>query len=382
MGFSSKSLHAAVFATVLLFGIHPAQAQVATGGFSSGRGSSEAATTVTTLDALKAAFNARKRHIVISGHIYGGPTLTTLTFADTGWNNTTIEGAAGGKAVLENIQLKFSGEQLASGTNIENVVIKNITFRGRIADLQALPVQVAGTSNNIGINYLGVSLRRVSNAWIDHCTFYDISDDLFSVSLASDYVTLSYNHFYFTDGWVNMDPNPVWNWSGSYTDLADERLAMVIGGSRNDSHVYGGNKLRVTMHHNWFGPNMRGRPLLRGWVHAYNNYFDNSTAPSGTRLGADGHSYSKQQYNALQVGSGSFVVSESNYFYKTHNSHQIGLDSSGDSYNFYERSNVYNATTGSSAAGSGFTGSPVSYAYTLDATANVPSLVQANAGPR
>jgi pectate lyase len=361
-----------------------AVSEAATGGFSSGTGSTATAVTVTTLAQLQTAFNNGSHHIIISGTIYGGSTLTTLTFASTSWNNTTIEGASGGKAILENIQLKFSGETLATGTNIENIVVKNITFRGRIADLQALPKQVYGTSNNVGINYLGVSLRRVSNAWIDHCTFYDISDDLMSVSLSSDNVTLSYNHFYFSAAWRDMNPDPVWNWVGSDTDLAGERLAMVIGANKSDSYTYGGNKLHVTMHHNWFGPNMRGRPLIRGWVHAYNNYFDNTGQPSGTITATNGTAYSKQQYNAFQVGSGSVIYSEYNYYYLTNNSNQLGLDSSGDSYSFFEKSgtNTYNGVTGTKITGAAFTGSPVgAYTYTADTT-NIPTIVQANAGPK
>lgn len=371
-----KALRAATMALpCLIFG---SMAMADTGGFSNGQGSTATAVTVTNLSQLQAAFNAGNHHIIISGNIYGGSKLTTLTFASTNWNNTTIEGAAGGKAVLQNIQLKFDGELLSSGTNIQNIVVKNITFYGNIPDLQAMPTQVTGTSNNAGVNYEGVSLRRITNAWIDHCTFYNTSDDLMSVALSSDYVTISYNHFYFTSSWMNMNPDPLWNWVGSYQDLANERLAMVIGANKSDSYTYGGNKLHVTLHHNWFGPYMKGRPLLRGWVHAYNNYFDNSTAPSGNTVAG----YSEKQYNALQVGSGSVVVSESNYFYKTNQSNQIGLDSSGDSYSFYERSNTYNGTTGTSASGSAFTGSPVSYSYTLDSTANVPSVVQSNAGPK
>lgn len=355
----------------------------ATGGFSSGAGSSDAATTVTTLTELKAAFTNKKHHIIVKGNIYGGAGLTTLTFADTSWNNTTIEGATGGGAVLENIQLKFSGEKLATGTNIQNIVVKNITFRGRIADLQALPKQVVNTSNNVGINYLGVSFRRITNAWIDHCNFYDISDDLMSVALSSDNVTLSYNHYYFTNAWRDMNPNPVWNWVGSDTDLAGERLAMVIGANRSDSYTYGGGKLRVTMHHNWFGPNMRGRPLIRGWVHAYNNYFDNNGQPSGTSTATDGKQYPRQQYNAFQIGSGSVIYSESNYYYKTNYSNKLGLDSSSDSWTFKERSNVYNGVTGTTQTGATWSGSPVgAYTYTADTAANVPSLVQSNAGPK
>lgn len=356
---------------------------VDTGGFSSGVGSSETAVTVTTLAELKAAVAAGNHHIIVKGSIYGGSGLTTLTFATADWSNTTIEGASGGGAILENIQLKFSGETLAAGVYIQNVVVKNITFRGRIADLQALPTQVYGTSNNVGINYLGVSLRRVKNAWINHCTFYDISDDLMSVGVASDNVTLSYNHFYFTDSWVNMSPNPVWSWVGTYTDLAGERLAMVIGANRDDSYTYGGGYLKVTMHHNWFGPNLRGRPIIRGWAHVYNNYFDNSTAPSGTLLASDGSYYPKQQYNALQTSSGGVVYSEYNYFYKTNNSNQVTLTNSTDSYTFKERGNTYNAATGTSVTGASFSSSPVgAYTYTPDAVANVPSLVQANAGPK
>jgi pectate lyase len=356
-----------------------------TGGFSNTTGGdSYTATTVTTLAQLKAAVAAGSHHIIVSGTIYGGSTLTTLTFASTANNNTTIEGGPGGKAVLENIQLKFDGELLSSGTNIQNIKISNITFYGKIADLQALPTQAYGSSDSkktVGINYLGISLRRVSNALITHCTIYNTSDDLMSVTLSSDYVTLSYNHLYFTSSWANMSPDPVWSWVGSYTDLAGERLAMVIGANSADSYT-ATKKLHVTLHHNWFGPYLRGRPLFRGWVHLYSNYFDNTGAPSGTNTGSDGKSYTRQQYEALQVNPGSVVVSESNYFYYSNNSNVIGTDSSGYSYKFYERNNVYSKTTGSSVTGTTFSTSPVSYTYAVTSAAQVPTVVQAGAGPK
>lgn len=355
-----------------------ASATAVTGGFSTATGSTDTAVTVTTLSELKAAFAAGRHHIVISGDIYGGSTLTTLTFSSIGWNNTTIEGASGGRAVLENIQLKFDGELLPSGQNIQNIVVKNITFHGVIADLQALPTQVYGTSNYTGINYEGVSLRRITNAWIDHCTFYDTSDDLMSVTLSSDNVTISYSRFYFTNEWLNMNPDPLWNWVGNYQDLANERLAMVVGANSSDSYTYGGNMLHVTLHHNRFGPNLKGRPLLRGWVHAYGNYFDNDTVPTGATAGG----YNETQYNALQIGSGSVIYSESNYFYLTNQSNQIGLDSSGDAYRFYESGNYYNNTTGASATGDLFSGAPVSYSYSVDPVLNIPNLVQSRAGPQ
>lgn len=353
-------------------------AAASTGGFSTATGSTDAAVTVTTLAELKAAFNAGKHHIIIQGNIYGGSGLTTLTFASTSWNNVTIEGASGGGAVLQNIQLKFSGEQLASGTNIQNVVIKNITFYGNISDLQRLSgsaIQPGGS----GTNYLGLSFRRTSNVLVDHCTIYNTSDDLMVISQASDNVTVSYCHLYFTTSWLNMSPNPLWNWVGTNQDLASERLAIIIGANASDSYTYGGGKLHVTMHHNWFGPNMKGRPLMRGFVHLYNNYFDNSSTPSGNNSAG----FSQQQYNANQIGSGSVIYSERNYFYKTNQSNQIGLDKSGDAYSFYERNNFYNATTGTSATGAAFPSTlPFSYSYTMNAVADVPNLIQANAGPK
>lgn len=197
------------------------------------------------------------------------------------------------------------------------------------------------------------------------------------ISLQSDRVTVSYCHFYFTNEWVNMNPNPMWNWVGRYQDLASERLAMVIGANRNDSYEYGGKKLRVTMHHNWFGPNIKGRPLMRGYVHLYNNYFDNSTAPSGI----NSRGSSQGQYNANQIGSGSVIYSESNYFYKTNQSNQIGLDSNGDKYSFFEKNNLYNQTTGNSATGAYFNKS-FGYNYSVDSVYNVPGIVQSQAGAR
>lgn len=371
-------------AALMLAAVAAQAAQTAeTGGFATTTGGDDKkAVIVSTLDELKDAVDAGQHHIVVRGHIYGGAQLTTLNFNSTDWNNTTIEGEAGGKAALENIQLKFTAEKLSAGTYIENIKVANLTFFGRIADMQAMPPQVYGTDAKEGINYLGVSLRRISNVLITHCAMYDISDDLMSATQASDNITLSYNHFYFTDEWVKMDPDPVWNWVGKFQNLSNERLTMVIGMNPKDSFEVTG-KLHATLHHNWFGPNLRGRPLLRGWVHAYSNYFDNSTTPKGKRPAADGKIYANsQQYNALQIGSGGTIYSESNVFYKTNQSHQIGLDKPTDSYQFFERNNVYTETTGTSAEGKPFDALEVKYTYKITPPAEVADAVKASAGPQ
>ena len=245
-------------------GIARAQAAVIGGYLFCGWFYREGKTVVKSLQELQKAFNEHKRHIVVSGYISAGSSIKTFTFADTSWNNFTIEGEMGGKALLENIQLKFDGEMLSNGTNISNIVVKNITFRGSIPYLQKL--RGADTQpGGIGTNYMGVSFRRTTNALVDHCTIFDTSDDLTCVTLGSDKITFQYCHFYFSDAWVKMNPNPIWNWVGKNQDLASERLAMVIGANRNDSYEYGGKKLHVTLHHNWFGPNMKGRTFY-SWV--------------------------------------------------------------------------------------------------------------------
>jgi len=347
-------------------------ADIGTDGYSTATGSTASAVTVTTLSQLQTAFNNGSHHIIISGNIYGGAVPLTFTFSTTGWNNTTIEGASGGQAVLQNIQLKFDGELLATGTNIQNIVVKNITFYGNIPSLQALPsseTDISVSGNHSGVNYLGVSFRRCTNVSMDHCTIYNTSDDLWCATLASDDLTISYCHFYFTSSWLNMSPNPSWNWIGTYQPLADERLAAVLGQNYSDSYTYGTQKLHITIHDNWFGSLMKGRPLCRGYVHFFNNYFDNGTACSG-------------QYNAIQIGSGCKVYSESNYFYQTVNTNQLGFDDgTHTAYTFCERNNDYN-TTSVGVSGAAWPGSsPVPYSYTVVAASTVPSSVQTNAGP-
>ena len=345
-----------------------------TGGYANTVGAGTLApVTVTNLSELQAAFRNGKRHIVVSGHISGGAVPLTFTFASTAWNNTTIEGAPGGRAVLNNIQLKFSGERLPAGTNIMNLIIRNISFYGSIPALQALPP--SETDNSVpgahaGIGYLGVSFRRCSNVWFDHCSIFNTSDNLWCATLLSDYITVSYCHFYFTRDWVEMSPNPMWNYTTSYRPLADMRLCAVLGAAASDSYTYGGRKLHITLHHNRFGPLLRGRPLCRGYVHFYNNYFDNGM-PGGNQL------------NAIQVGSGGKVYSEGNYFYQTVRTNLIGLDDATyPAYTFAERDNVYNTSSRGVMGAAWPSYSPVPYSYELQAASTIPDVVQSAAGPR
>ena len=342
------------------------------GGYSTATGSSDLPITVSTLKELKSAFQNGNHHILVNGKISGGPVPLTFLFATTNWNNTTISGVTGSGAALENIQLKFDGELLAPGMNIENIIVNNISFNGDIASLQVLPpsetdINVPG--NHSGVNYVGVSFRRCTNVTFDHCAVYDISDDLWCVTLASDNITVSNCHFYFTADWLNMKPNPNWNWVGTSHPLADERIAAVIGYCPEDSYSYGIQKLHVTIHDNWFGPLLKGRPLCRGYVHFYNNYFDNSVPGSS-------------QYDAIQIGSGAKVFSESNYFDQTNKTNKVYMDDKiHQSYTFCERKNIYK-TNSIGAVGDAWPDSlVVPYHYNLVEGSEIPGIVTANAGP-
>ena len=81
-------------------GIPEVEAATSTGGYSTATGSTDTAVTVTAPAGLQSAFNNGNHHIIISGNIYGGSSLTTLTFASTSWNNVTIEGASGGGSCI------------------------------------------------------------------------------------------------------------------------------------------------------------------------------------------------------------------------------------------------------------------------------------------
>lgn len=101
----------------------------------------------------------------------------------------------------------------------------------------------------------GVSLKQeISNVLITKCTFYDCSDGCLDISNESDLITVSWCKFY-------------------YTSDNGHNFSNLIGSS--DKQTGDRNKLRVTMHHNWWTTLCKERmPRVRyGQVHVYNNYY-------------------------------------------------------------------------------------------------------------
>jgi len=89
--------------------------------------------------------------------------------------------------------------------------------------------------------------------FVTKCSFHDCTDELFSIVRESDYVTVSWCKFYFSE-------------------THSHAFGSLIG--NRDDRTSDRGKLHVTMHHNWYADGVKGRqPRVRyGHVHIYNNY--------------------------------------------------------------------------------------------------------------
>jgi len=118
-----------------------------------------------------------------------------------------------------------------------NIVIRNLNFRRGVIDA----VSIENSARHI---------------WIDHNTFEAYGDGLVDVKHASDYITVSWNHF------------------------RKNRYASLIGHS-DDNGAQDSLHLLVTFHHNWFEQIENTSPRVRyGSVHLYSNYYDSLDGPA------------------------------------------------------------------------------------------------------
>jgi pectate lyase len=211
-----------------------------------------------------------------------------------------------------------SGKITGSGLNVasvSNVIIQNLTFSG---------------SNDDAIN-----VQYSTKVWIDHNDLSNAYDGATDIKRASDYVTVSWNHFH------NQDKNCL--------------LGHDDGNGAEDK-----GHLRVTYHHNWFDGTTQRNPRVRFGtpVHVYNNYFNNNSG-----------------YGVAST-EGAGVIVEGNYFENVDDPYHLGEADSGPG-SLVARNNTM------VGSGSGQTGGSVSnpsYSYSVDSSSGVKSSVSSGSG--
>ncbi|MCS7460269.1 pectate lyase [Paenibacillus doosanensis] len=270
-------------------------------------------------------------------------------------SNTTLVGSGtNAKIVGGNLNLK---------SGVTNVIIRNIEFQDAY-DYFPQWDPTDGSSGNWNSMYDSITIKGANHIWIDHCTFDDGShpdsgsgtyfgreyqhhDGTVDISNAADYITVSYNYFH------------------------DHDKTTLIGSS--DSATSDDGHLKVTMHHNYYKDVVQRAPRVRfGQVHLYNNYYEGSksggTYPfsyawgigKSSKIYAQNNSFSIPGLSAAKIAS---VFSGGTALYDS------GTQLNGSSVNV--------ASSNSLSTSVGWT--PSLYG-TIDATANVPSVVKANAG--
>jgi pectate lyase len=236
-------------------------------------------------------------------------------------SNKTLVGV-GTQATLEG-GLRIRG---TSDINVRDVVVKNLRVNGAYSAVDGAAIQV----------------YNAHHVWIDHSEVWDSIDGLIQVVHGSDFVTVSWTKFHFTQE----------------TPDKEHRFACLIG--HDDLNVAEDeDHLRVTMHHNWWADYIRQRaPRVRfGDVHLFNNYWSSA-----------GNDYS------IWAAMGSRLLIEQNHFEGVTNPHELHDPDA----QILTAGNIYEDTSGIIASTS--TAFTPPYIYEAQPAAQVAAAVTAGAG--
>lgn len=259
----SLSLFAATM-TLAALCLHAQQAQPAStidfsligyasleGGTTGGKGG-RTSTVATAAEFRAAAGSAEPLHILVSGML------------DLGSN--TVKIAANKTIIGRGADAGFIGHIYLHG--VSNIILRNLLF-----------ANPAGIGQGIGGGD-GLTTHSTHHVWVDHCNFGECADGQFDITHGSDFITVSWCKF-------------------SYTNAAnDHRMSMLIG-NKDSLAAEDAGKLHVTLHHNWIGELVKDRtPRVRfGQVHVFNNCYT-----------------AKEMNTCIGLGCGSQVLVESCHF--------------------------------------------------------------------
>lgn len=244
--------------------------------------------------------------------------------------------------------ITVSGTINVDATGVAVKVKSNKTIKGANSSATVignLDLSNGGVVNNVIIQNLritnpggdGINVYGCTNVFITKCEVFDCADGLIDVSDDANWITISWCKFH-------------------YPSQSAHRFANIVGRATDPAGF-----LRVTMHHNWWGNRCDQRMPAgsKSLVHLYNNYW-NCTG----------------NYYCTSAGDGATWLSQNN-FYQSVNS-PTGVTGGG---RIKWTGNTYNNCTGNISPSSS-TGITPNYAYTLDSTSSVPSIVQNGAGNR
>ena len=208
----------------------------------------------------------------------------------------------------------------------ENIIIRNITF-------------VGPGSIDVGGNDL-LSFNGAKHCWVDHCSFSDGMDGNFDITQSSDFNTVSWCTFSYTErSYMHQNTN-------------------LIGYSDREPTGF----LNTTFAFNWWKQGCAQRmPMIRvGKIHMLNNYFSSTTAT-----------------NCINPRKSSEVLIEGNYFEKgvrRYYSQKDAISVTWADSNFAEEPNQSGTPF---SVGTTIT---IPYEYTVAPYADVPATVKKHAG--
>jgi pectate lyase len=238
-------------------------------------------------------------------------------------SDKTLRGLGRDATLRGGIALRGSADAFVS-----NVIIQNINIDARTS-------QVEGD---------GIQVQYAHHVWIDHSAVHDAPEGLIDVVHGSDFVTISFTRFFYTDA----APTP------------GHRVANLIGHDANNLLEDIGH-LNVTLHHNLWSEGVSEAVLTRfGRIHVFDNQF---SSPGNASV--------------LRAGALSLVRLENNDFQGVTNPHAIVPDSLA---NMLASGNVYSDTSGVREA-TGIAFDP-DYAYDLEPATTLRDDLPTLAGPQ
>jgi pectate lyase len=196
----------------------------------------------------------------------------------------------------------------------------------------------------------GITVQNGSqHIWIDHCSIFDSPDGLIDPTMQSNYITISWCKFYYTENGENTA----------------HRNCCLVGS--DDGTTADRGKLKETFHHNWWSNGCKERmPRVRfGKVHVFNNYY------SGLQSGG----------YCQGVGVESQIRVENNYYDAVPNTWKNYSQAGIQGIIGWNSGNVfYNCIIPTWAPNDYDNIFVPPYFYTLDAGADVKNIVMGGAG--